>query len=509
MTANIWSFAKLKPLILAAALLTAAVAAISSHASMQMRGVYATEDNLLFYMNALNFSQAKELRQFNDQAINYYRGRKGVNEHAIYRLEFRSNNLNEFRAQGAAFHAVAKIFAVSPNLLVQTYPIYLAQTLVSGFFLSFLAVLALVTTVLAVQRRNDLAWGFAAAVVIAGLAGLPPAPYHAFATILVHNTTAETVQHAAELLLRPGEQFSALSFTPRSNLALFLIAVFALRWSGGVTASYVLVGLSSLIHLSSSGLILVMLLLMDSVLRPAIFRRPAFLVVVTVSLAAFFTQENMWGLLGANPSTFAMGAGIAVAVIAATAVLLVLRPALRVKAMRPFAPILTLRERILGLGTVASDLILVAAGWTVTVILIHALKTGTGLFGPLDFYQFWGRVHGRLMMLLWPVVAFGCFSLIAARLAAFGSRGGRRAVMAAAAGLVVAGALSVSLQGIQTFKPAQLMQRLATGYNYAELRLSRGPLTVIRAMTRDEMVLYYAMVRSLDTGVDVVSPILK
>ena len=500
--------AKLKPLIVAAALLTAAVAAISSHTSLQMRGVHASEDNLVFYMNGLNLPQAKELRQFNDQAINYYRGRKEVDGHAMYRLEFRADNLNEFRAQGAAFKAVAKIFAVLPNMIVQAYPIYLAQTLVSGFFLSFLAVLALVTAVLAVQRRNDLAWGFAAAVVVVGLTELAPEPFVASAQILVHDTTSEMVQNAAKLLLRPGVPYSPLSYPPRGNLALFLIAVFALRWSGGVTASYVLVGLSSLIHLSSSGLILVMLLLMDSVMRPAIFRRSVFVVVVTVSLAAFFTQESMWGLLGAALSTFAMGAGIAVALIAAAAVLLVLRPALRAKAMRRFAPFLALRERILGLGTVASDLILLAAGWTVTVILIHALKTGTGLFGPLDFFYFWGRVHGRLMMLLWLVVAFGCFSLIAARLATSGSRGRRRAVMVAA-GLVVAGALSVSVQGIQAFEPAQLMQRIATGYNFAEDRLSQGPLTVIRAVGPSEMVLYYAMSRSLDTGVDVVSPLLK
>ena len=502
---------KFKPYSLAAALLFAAVAGIAAHSLYQMHGVLASEDNVLFYMNALNLTHEGELRQFNDRAIDYYGNKKEVQEFAKLRLNFRANYLNEFPAMGVAFLIVGKMFITLANLMDQAYPLYLSQVLVVGFFLSFLIVLGGVIGVLSFIGRKDFAWGFAAAVVVGGISGyfLVPSLHQNFATILLHPSVGGVVQHLWELFIYPSTQFSPLSFTPRSNLALFLVAVFAFRWSGYYPAAYLFAGLGSFMHLSSSGMILVILLFIDALMRPQIFKRPVIVAIVSIILANFFIKQTMWVLLGDALSTFSTAIGILIVLIVAFASLMVLRPKLRECIIKPLAPVLRLRERVLRLGPIASDLIVFVSGWALTFILMFlGLKMGTDLFSKMDIFNFWGRVHGRVLMLMWLVIVFAGFSSVAARVLAQDEKKTTRLSPALGA-VVIIGTLIMGYEGTRTFDLPQLLKRLTLDFNVAETRISQGPMLYISIHNKTEMFLYYAMCKSVDTSKNVLDSLLK
>ncbi len=474
--------------------LTVTVALIAGLAGGRMLiagGVVGSEDNLLFYMMGLNLVAADQLSEMADQAIAFYTA-NGADPHALLRLEFRKTYLNEFPLPGAIYLAIGRtyleLFEASRNL----YPLFLAQTIVFGLTAAMaLSVIAVVALTRLTGRPWHL-WALAATMVLFVLSEFIPVAANSFATLLVNDSVGAVLGHLGQLLVRPGPQFSPLGFTPRSHFALLMIAVFALRWSNRHHLGYALILVLSFVHLSTSALILLTLLAVDVFVRPQIFMQRKVAVITAITTVVVMSRQTMWQLLGDAWPILAVAA--AIIVIAAMAIWKA--PGLQSALAKPFGWLTPVRRKIVGRNKIAADLRVLALGWIVSFVILYAVIAVFEPFEPLSKFYFWGRLHGRTAMILWPSVIFGLIVLLKIRAARrIGLTKGLRA--AVVAGCLLVSAL-VAVPAVQTVRDGNVLVRVATDFLQADQRLYGDPMRSLPAMGFEEKVLYYGMIKSID-----------
>jgi hypothetical protein len=334
-------------------------------------------------------------------------------------------------------------------------------------------------------------------LAVYGLSEFLPLEEKSLATILVHPSLGDVFTHTSNLLFRPSAQFSPLSFPTRSQFALLLIALFALRWRGHHASAYALLFLMSFYHLSASGLLMVMLAGIDLLVRPAVFRRPGVQIALGVQVLVFFYRENMWEYLLSRGLTPLFAAGAAVVVLLGLAAVPTIRRAL----FGPDSFYARAQRWLARRGPVAADLILIVGSWLATAVVLYpVLRTldYRNFETAMSVFYFWGNVHGRIMTLVMPSVVFGCLVLLLARLArgnvlALGTRG---AVVVPLV-LVVTTAATVAL-ALQPRSEEPVLPRVASGFFRIEQALAGGPLPQLRATGTSETILYYGFSKSVD-----------
>jgi hypothetical protein len=471
-----------------------ALAAVTAY-NLFVSGLTGSEDNLLFYMMGLNLFHGPELWDMAERAIAFYTG-QGADEHALLRLEFRKTYLNEFPAPGAVYYGVSRVFKAMFDPAPNLYPLFLTQVMTFGLFAATMLAATIAAGLLWLTGRTVLVWAFALTVAFFAMTEYSPFIAQSFATILDNDTVGETAGHIVNLLFRPSAQFSPLGFTPRGHFALLTVVVFALRWVDRPAAAYWLAFALSFVHLSSSGMLLAILVGLDLILHPARFRRVAVLIPIAVTAALFAYRQTMWQLVG----DAGMPVGIALGVVALFGLFLAVAEGPRLALARTFAPVLRLRDRLLEIGPSTAELILMAAGWAASALALWIVLRHVQPFEELQVFYFWGRVHGRLMMLLWPTAVFGVFAVLLAWLM---QPTGRRRAVALALPLVCAACLAAaSVKSSAYWETTGVMERVAADFFKQERRLKKGAMPDLRALGEEEWVLYYAMVKSVDTGKD-------
>ena len=260
-------------------------------------GMIGSEDSLLLYLMGLNLIESERLLALGEQALAYFSSRTD-DTHAILRLEIHKDKLNESPLPGAVYLAVSRVFKTLFAPARQLYPLFLTQTIVIGLYAAVVLSVVAAASIAVFVPRRQFASAFALTVLIFALTELLPIYANFAATILVHDSIPGVLRHTGQLLARPGPQFSPLGFTPRSHFALLMMAVFALRWCRRYGWSYILLFVLSFIHLSISGLTLVILVLVDLFLRPREILRPLCTGVIALSLVLFGFRETMWQVIG-------------------------------------------------------------------------------------------------------------------------------------------------------------------------------------------------------------------
>lgn len=479
-------------LVLALAL----ISGIAVHTAFQSQGVRGTDDNLIYYMSGLNVFHGEALDQLNDRAIWLFE-QKGADKHAMMRLKLHKVSLSEYALPGTIYYGVSRIlktlFGPTPGL----YPFFLSQSIVFGFFLTFVLTFLVLIGVFLFIKRPLFIWALGLTLGLYGLSELLPLRQNSFATILMHDSLGGIFAHTRDLLLRPGSQFSPLAFTPRSNFTLLLMSLFALRWSKHHLAAYGLLFVLSFYHLSASGLLLVMLVGIDILIRPQIFRSIPVAGVVALTTAVFLYRENMWEhLLGKGLVPLIAAAGIIVFIGGIMAA-----PAVRRRILGPDSYYARVQNALLKRGSVAADMTLIVAAWLVSLVAIHILirqMDFTVFSNWSEAFYFWGRINGRLMTLLFPSVVFGLFILFLARMAR--SRFFRIRRVGHAAFPIVVGVMTMivvwhSSKVVANYK---VLPIVAGGFFKAERLLQKGTMPQLKAMGFSETLLYYAFSKSVD-----------
>lgn len=472
------------------------ISGLAIHTAFQSQGVRGTDDNLIFYMSGLNVFQGDALDQLNDRAISLFE-QKGADEHAMMRLKLHKVSLNEYALPSTIYYGVSRILKTLFDPIPDIYPLFLSQSIVFGFFLTFVLTLLVLIGVFVFINRPLFIWALGLTLGLYGLSELLPFKQTPFATILIHDSLGGIFAHTRDLLLRPGAQFSPLAYTPRSNFTLLLIGLFALRWSKRHLAAYGLLLVLSFYHLSASGLLLVMLVGIDILIRPQIFRSIPVAGVVALTTAVFLYRENMWEhLLGKALVPLMAAAGIIVLIGGIMAA-----PAVRRRILGPDSYYAHIQNALLKSGNVAADMILIVAAWLVSVVAIYILirQMDLTVFSNWsEAFYFWGRVNGRLMTLLFPSVVFGFCLLLLARMARsdfFRIRRAGHAVFPIVVGVMT---MIVVWHSARVVAKHQVLPLVATGFFKAERLLQQGTMPQLKAMGFSETLLYYAFSKSID-----------
>ncbi len=477
-------------------LIISLIGGLAAHTTFQSQGVRGTDDNLIFYMGGLNVFHAEALERLNDRAIALFE-KKGTDPHAMMRLRLHKVSLNEYVLPGTIYYGVSRVLKTLFGRVPDLYPLFLSQSIVFGFFLTFLLTLLVLLGVFAFINRPLFIWALGLTLGLYGLSELLPLRYNSYATILMHDSLGGIFTHTKDLLLRPGSQFSPLAFTPRSNFTLLLIGLFALRWSKHYLAAYGLLLVLSYYHLSASGLVLVMLVGIDLVVRPQVFRSIPVAGAVALTTAVFLYRENMWEhLLGKGLGPLMAAAGIIILIAAIMVV-----PRVRRRIFGPDSFYLRVQKFLVKRGGVAVDLILISAAWVVSLVAIYFL------IGQMDLkafsswsqaFYFWGRINGRLMTLLFPSVLFGLCILLLGRMARRDSWHIRRLGHVVFPAIVAAMTLVVVWHSFTMVQKYKVLPMVASGFFRVERALQKGTMPRLRAMGFSETLLYYAFAKSVD-----------
>ena len=506
MSIQIFSFLKSKYLASLIGFL-AGLAAIRIYIARGMGlGMEGSEDYILFYLSGIHLFNAEKFAELNSRLIHHVAGFADIS--SMFRLQLRTGILNEYSFTGGITVALSRMFKATFDMEPQLYPLFLAQSITFGMAAATLIVLLATIWMVAVSKRRTFVWAFVLTVLLFALLSLHSFPFYTDAVLFVHPVDQAGIQlifsdaphilnQIGHLIVDPGAQFAPFGFTPRANLALLMISVFVLRWHRRYGLSYLLLALLTIIHLSQAGLMIAMFLMLDLFVRPNIYRRPFTLATAAFALIVFATRENVWQHAGQQGwQVAAMFIGIIVLIVFILKGLTI-RGNMIAAALFPLSWFQTfLRRRNL----VASDLIAITVGWIVSLVILYVLLNYFDIATRLQAFYVWGRIHGRILMMLWPSILFGLFILTfywVNKKKAF-----RKPLTVAIplAGLAVLAILAQPTAS--SISGPSVLSRVASSFFLAERQMRSGPLRHFDAFSRDELIYYYAIARSIDSGKD-------
>ena len=171
------------------------------------------------------------------------------------------------------------------------------------------------------------------------------------------------VLYTLDTFIYPKRCCSPFGYFARSNFNLLMILLFALRWSNRYATSYALIAVLGLIHVAQSGLVLILLIVVDLLLRPEVFLRRRVALGLAVAALTFIARQGAWpSYAWLSDHAAAVGGVAVVALIGVLAVTTLVR---RIEGTPdPFlGPILRMRAGLFATGPVLGDLVVVVAIW--------------------------------------------------------------------------------------------------------------------------------------------------
>lgn len=223
--------------------------------------------------------------------------------------------------------------------------------------------------------------------------------------------------------ISPGLPFDLFGISARSAFTACLVAFFVLRWGGFQRHSYMMLIPMSFIHLTYGGIFAFMIVAVDLVSRPAVFRDRVTSLAVVGMGGLFFWRESLWKVFG--------GLEIAIGTIGMIAMLAVLAFAVRLKSTSQIKHFLM---RLQQTEIVKLDILLFAAGAVLVSVLAFVMTTGDTLEARFTWMELSSRPLAliRIPVFLGLIVLgyrmidrkfvdrfFICFSAIALSMSAF------------------------------------------------------------------------------------------
>lgn len=380
-----------------------ALSALYMHGQTGLRG---DDDNLWLYMATHKIDQPDEARAMEQQALQMSAEWNG-SPHSLRRIEMRMDYALNYLGPVYLWHLIDKAVA-SDQALGADFPAHVTLVLTIGFVVT--ALLAWLVVLLVFMLRGDVRLWLALLLMMSLSACLMLLPLSIPSMVLLGMPDLKhTILNAAVFVLDPGHGFSFLSFTPRSTIAVLLLAVFALRWGGWYRLSWLLVLGLHYVHASLALLAAGHLLMLDLLQHRQKLRDPLVLGSITIAVLLGVMGESLWANVGQASLLLVVG-GLAILLI----VLWVFGPqplALLARVMPRAAHHITQLDKSLNrYGQACADAVLLLLLWGLSLPVVWGITT------QMSYVQntyFWAQLHGRCISLLWPVVLLAlCYTLV-------------------------------------------------------------------------------------------------
>ena len=274
---------------LAAALIILLLAVTGLHFNAQ-RGLHADDDNLWLQFLASGMPDLEQGKKAEGKAIAFAEAH-GAGEASMVRLAMRRDYGNNYALPVFLWHEIAG--ELPPPAEPAAYPAYISQRLALTMGGTSLAAWGILILVLAALNRPALWTGFAAGLSLcAALMLWPNSPPSML--LLRFDGLWPAWKNAFHFILNQWHGFSVFSFSPRNNLSVLLLAVFALRWSSHIRASWLFMLPLYGVHSSLCLLVTLHLLALDILRQRHVLRDPVVLSAAFSGLAYGLWAETLW-----------------------------------------------------------------------------------------------------------------------------------------------------------------------------------------------------------------------
>jgi hypothetical protein len=449
------------------------------------------DDRLWLYATGAELGRADASRTLSEAVVASMRA-AGASDYRLFRFELRAAYHRNYLLPSIAYRGGQELARRATDDWASRYTAYMARAMYAGYLVAYAAACA--GLLLVVARLGEPRLLAAATAAVSGIAVLEVAfdlagePLNGLPT-LVPLPDAEAPLSgvfwptALGLVLNPQVQLSPFGDNPRNHVILLATAVFLLRWTGRVTASYGLVLVLCFLHQSMAGLLFAFLAAVDLVVRPAMFHTRTGLVMAAVAVT-FASRETLGAFVGWSRPPALAAAAAALALFGA-----VLYGSL-VPASAPGRAWSRI-TRWVPRGTAAADVAVIGALWLATLPIVALI---THLASYNDNVYFWTQVHGRALGLLRPALVLALVMALLDRLA-------RRVGDARALAIVLAAcaASTVPSLGAALAHDRRPIDRIERGI--ARLERRAGPGIDWPAIGRSsEEEIYFALSRALELG---------
>lgn len=356
------------------------------------RGLLADDDNLWLHFTSQKIAEPVRGQALEDNTIQYVQTQQ-ASDASILRLTERSKYLYNYALPVLAWHQLGTL--VTTPQTTADYPAYIATFLNLALPVTSLAAWLVLVAVL--LRLNEPAlWRatLAGLGLIAALMLLPNNP--PMMNLLGFNNPIHALSNFASFVLNPWHGFSVYSFTPRNNLIVLVIAVFALRWYGRNRAAYLLMLPLFGVHSSLSLVVMVHLVALDLLRQRHKLRDPVILAAIAAGMGYGLWRETLWALVGSSSLVMAALGGL---ILAFAWAIWAPRPLLGAEKWLTRPQTWLQRQ-----PAAAQDVLLLMAFWLVSLPPVYIISL---FMDPQQNFYFWHQLHGRALGVMGAVIFIG------------------------------------------------------------------------------------------------------
>lgn len=388
---------------------------------------FRIDDDSIYYtltaQTVLNPADAAPVKQAFGEFL-----RTEVDDPALLkRNELRLAYTGNYPVMSALWGGVGRLAAVPDSATGDTPEPLQAYPYVLSFHAAGLVLGAIFIVIALLVPRIDISVGIAAAIATVALLSLLPAQLNRF------TLTQSFLRDSLSFVFSMQDNFNIFNFSPRGVFSFLLIGVFAARWLRRYEISYAVLLLLCFIHQSNATMAALVLLGVDLLLRPRIFRHvpTGFLACGTVLLV--LSREALFETAGWEKIAVLLLAMAALPVIGHLARAALQRRAGDFPGRSADRPISRAARRLSRLAShpgPATDITVISLGWLASLPVVFFLVHGQAIDEFSGRYVWW-QLHARLGALLVPSVIMAVAIIMA-------NAAPRAGALAAGAGLIVA-----------------------------------------------------------------------
>lgn len=471
-------------------------------------------DHLLWHAMGSSLRSNLIPSEFFDEHLNYLKGVQ-TTEETIYVAKVRQEKDGGHNyIGGSVFISLSGWF--TENILkfspFHEYNRFATSSFIMGFSLPVIIIFVLIGFFVGRDKDLDVKVALLIMLIFTLVSDIKSSHYVArfLSYSLVEKGTFSVIQEMFGFLINPSSSFSIFSFTIKCRLVCLTMLAFYFRWKNRLTISYFVLLCGGLFHLTYGGLIFIFVLALDVIRQPQVLKNWYIRGCLLVGVGLFILKD---ALAKQAFSVLSMWHLVCVAILAI--LLVILMVLLRGSQNRLLGHLNKLRDRLIVLGPIKTDLLLILFIWLATFILVIPISQSVS---PLDNYYFWGQLHGRVLGLLQPSILLGICLLTVGKLK---KKFGQDRLLQYSTIVVVVALLFFTKFAVKKLdNPCQVTKRIFGDFKEIEL-LSQKPLTelpgkdewisneVFGYNPKTQNVIYYTFGKSLNINKPLYKAIFK
>ncbi len=458
------------------------------------------DDTLYFYQMAVEQFHPGESAPLHNEILTYL-GQQDNADVLLRRWNFRVNNATHYLVMNTAIYGASRVVRMFADGVKFDYALIISLSVALGVIVGAMIAAAILRWAIISSGDPILACGAALGMAIVSALSLFASKgtlLRPFAAALggEEPSTLDSVAFLFKSFLVGGSEYSIFGYTPRSQLFLIGLAVFLLRWRGAWLASYGLTAALLLFHHSMGALFLAWLIAIDVIIRPSIFDL-RIITICVLALGSALARGTILADLRLWPFVLA---GVLLAGLIA-ALWFVRRQKLSFRLLDDLEErlLIPFRNRLNHLGPIGSDL---TVAFSLCLMTIPAAIVMNHVGDPYSAVFFWSDLIPRSFAMLQPAFFVG-LTILTIRWVrtwiAWDANWFYGAVLSLAA-------LLAAPMAFRAATPAAL-GRATSEISQVSPYLGK-PLPQLSTQAR-EAALHYAVAFQLDTGQNVLQPMLR